>query len=452
VKILICITAATLLAFSALRAQDVDDAAALKAASNTLSADPFADLAASSDSGSVPAVPMDAATAPANLSPPTTPDESESLDQTLYGEEQAIDDTPPQPTAQSRPWKVNLHASAESYYDDNIFISPTGRKSDFITLLSVGGGLILGDYTARQDDYLISDYTAIGEIFERHSDQDAFEQSGSVEGQLVMAQLILHGDFELQDTSDEDVDVGTRAERQIYTGNGSARYNISDKTFIEATAQFTVAHYELYIGSTDERGGISFNYLPDPDLTLGLGVMAGVLSVADSDSQTYQQLLASAQFAATGKCTLQASLGVEDRQTSDNNGLVTPVFQISGDYKPFDGLDFSIAAYRKVVNSAFYAGSDYIATGLSASALYELSDRFSLLFAAGYMNCDYRQVAVGANVSRDDNFAYVRPAFRYTASRYLNVELYYFYRNNASTVHTSSFNDTQAGLSVNVNF
>ena len=47
---------------------------------------------------------------------------------------------------------------------------------------------------------------------------------------------------------------------------------------------------------------------------------------------------------------------------------------------------------------------------------------------------------------------FVRPAFRYTASRYCNVELYYFYRNNASTVRTSAFNDTQVGVSVNFKF
>jgi hypothetical protein len=437
--------AATLLALSALRAEDPD----LVAQSVDLGSGTDNLLMPSDSADDAPS--MDSAPT-MGINPPTTPDEAQSLDQTLYGQDLALDQAPSEPDAQSRPWKVNLHASAGSYYDDNIFISPTGRQSDFVTLLSLGGGLILGDYTTRQDNYFVSDYTAIEEIFERHSNQDSFEQSASLQGQLVLAHLTLHANFELQDTADEDIDVGTRARRQIYTGQGSARYDVSDKTYLMATAQVTISDFAAYIGSNDERAGLSFNYLPDPNLTLGVGVLGGVLNVDNSASQTFEQLLASLQIAATGKFTFDASAGVEDRQTPDNNGFVTPVFQVDGNYKPIEGLNLTLSAYRRVINSAFYVGSDYIATGVSMGAKYELSERFTVLLEAGYMNADYRSVSAGAGISREDNFIYVRPALRYMASKYCNIDLYYFYRNDASTVRTSAFNDAQVGVSVNFSF
>jgi hypothetical protein len=396
------------------------------------------------DSETLPSMPS----LPTQAAPPTTPDEASALDQSLYGGDEALAEAAPEPTAQSRPWKFNLHASAGAYYDSNIFIAPTDKQHDFVTTLAVGGGLTLGDYTARLNNYLITDYTGIGEFFARHSALDAFEQNASIEGQLVFAHLTLHGDFEYLDTDDGNIDIGARVRSETYTGLGSARYNFSDKMFLEATAKVMISHFDQYVGSNNEEGGLSFNYLPDPSVTLGLGVTGGVLNVDNSGSQTYEQLLASVQLAATSKFTLQASAGVEDRQTPSNKGLVTPVFNLSGDYKPFEELDLTLTGYRRVVNSANYIGSDYIATGVTATAQYRLSARFDILLGAGYTNDNYRAVAAGSGISRDDNYVYIRPSIRYTASSYCNVELYYFYRNNNSTVGSSSFDETQAGIAV----
>ncbi len=387
---------------------------------------------------------------PAEIRPPTTPDEADALNQLLYGEDQALNAAPAEPDAQSRPWKMNLHASAGTRYDSNIFIASTGKKADLVSLLCAGGGISVGDYTARQNNYAIGDYTGTAELFGRHSDEDAYEQKASFEGQILAGHLTMHGDFQFLGLDDSNIDIGGRVRSQTYIGTGSARYDISDKTYLEATAQVTIADYDRYLGSDDERGGLSFNYLPDPSLTIGLGVMGGVLHVQDASAQTYEQYSAKVKFVATEKFTIEASAGVEDRQTAEDKGLITPILELAGDYKPFEGLDLTLTAYRRVMNSAYYAGSDYIATGVSAGAKYEISSRFALLLDTGYINCDYRDIAVGSNVSRDDNYFYVRPAFRYTASRYCNVELYYFYRNNESSVDWASFDDTQVGATLNL--
>lgn len=431
-------TAATLFSLSALRAQEPAAVGPSDASS--------ADVESGSDGALLPETPVE----PGEIAPPTTPDEAQTLENSMYGENQGMTDAPPEPDAQSRPWKLNLHASAGSRYDDNVFISSSDQEHDFITSLTAGGGITLGDYTVRQNNYLISDYTGIGELFGHYTNEDAYEQSASLEGQLLFGHLTLHGDFTFQDLADEDIDIGARARRQFYTGHGSARYDISDKTYLMATAQVTVAHYDLYLGSNDERGGISFNYLPDPNVVLGVGATGGVLNVQDSGSQTYEQLVATLQIDATGKFTLDASGGLEDRQTPTDNGLFTPVLNITGDYKPFDGLHLNLTAYRQINNSAYYAGSDFITTGVTVGGQYEISARFILLLQGGYANSDYREIAGSGNVSRNDDYFFVRPGFRYIASPYCNLELYYFYRDNQSSIDTSTFNDTQVGATVNL--
>ncbi len=437
-KLLASIAIAGLLAHSALQAQE--------APSTDVDTGSDADLSLSS------ALPSAPPATPLQVAAPTTPDEAAALDQTLYGEDQALAEASAEPDAQSRPWKLNLHATATGRYDDNIFISPTGKQHDFITDLSAGGGLTLGDYTARQANYLITDYTGTGDIFERHTYEDAYEQAASLLGQIVTGHLTFKADIEFHDLADEVIDIGTRTRHQIYNGDFSARYDISDKSFLEATAKVTIADYALYLDSNDERGGLSFNYLPDPDVTIGLGATAGILNVEDSSSQTYEQLLASMQVLATGKFTVKADAGVEDRQLENGGSLVTPVFDLTGDYKPFQGFDLSLTGFRRVLNSAYYSGADYISTGLNAEVRYELSARFSVLFDAGFEHTNYRDISTGASISRTDNYYFVRPALRYTASRYCNVELYYFHRDNYSTVITSSFDNTQAGISFNFTY
>jgi hypothetical protein len=419
--------------FSGLRAQDAP------------AAGPSTDLTSGTETASGPGSPTDATA-------PTTPDAALALDQTLYGEDQATADAPPEPVTQTRPWKFNLHASLDSHYDDNVFISSVAKQSDIVTRLTAGGGFTVGDYTDKHDNYLISDYTGIGELFGRHSNQDAYEQNASIDSLVRLAHLTLHGSFQFQDLADEDIDVGTRTRRQIYTGNFGARYDISDKTYLELTDQVTIANYDLYLDSTDERGGLSFNYLPDPSLTIGLGAMAGILSVQDSGSQTYEQLLASLQVDLTSKLTLKASAGVEDRQLQTNGDLTTPIFDLAGDYKPLDGLDLTLTAYRRVLNSAFYSGYDYIATGVGVGAAYQFTPRFTLLLGGGYENTSYRSTTTGASISRKDDYFYARPALRYVGSEYWNIELYYYYRKDNSTLSTSTFEDTQTGAAVNFTY
>ena len=410
-----------------------------------------ADVAPPADAASGP----DAAAQPVALPQvtlPTTPDEAAALDKTLYGQQEGSTDTGAEPVAQSRPWKVNLHGSAGAQYDDNIFISSTGKEWDVISTLTGGGGVTLGDYTSKADNYLVADYTGIEELFGRHTNEDAYEQKALLDSQVRIAHLTLSGSFQLQDMADGLIDVGTRARCQTYVGDLGARYDLNEKTYLEVSAEVAVANYDLFLDSNDERGGLSLEYLPDPDLTIGIGGMGGVLNVQNSGSQTYEQLLAMLKVDVSAKFTLRASGGVEDRQLENGRSLANPIFELTGDYTPFDGLDLNITGYRRVLNSASYSGYDYIATGLSAGVQYEFSPRFTARMDGGYENFNYQETGFNALISRKDNYYYVRPAIRYTGAQWWNIEIYYLFKTDTSTLGTSSFDDTEAGATLGLNF
>jgi hypothetical protein len=450
-------TAATIVCMGALGRSNAQDAAAAQEP-GVISQEPGLvmppdDAVSGSDSSLMPATPTEVPpVAPTAAAAPTTPDEAGTLEQTIYGEDEALAEATAEPEAQSRPWKLNLHGTVGGYYDSNIFYSHADRQSDFITVLSGGGGLTLGDYTARENNYVITDYTGLYQIFARHGSQSDYEQNAFAEGQVLLAHLTLRGNFQFQDLADQDIDIGARARRQIYTANGSARYDISDKTFLQATGQVINSIYSNYYDSDDERGGLSFNYIANPNVTFGIGATGGVLHVQDSGSQTYEQLAVTSQIAVTGKFSLNIVAGAEDRQTQTNNALITPTFQITGDYKPFEGLDLNLGAFSQVNNSATYFGTDYVATGFTLGAAYEVSARFALELQTGYTNDNYRDVNAGSSISRNDNYWFVRPGFRYTASPHCNMELYYLRRSDNSSVSTSSFKDDQVGLTLDISF
>jgi outer membrane protein assembly factor BamA len=154
----------------------------------------------------------------------------------------------------------------------------------------------------------------------------------------------------------------------------------------------------------------------------------------------------------TSKFTVKANAGAEDRQFEDAGSLTTPIFELTGDYKPLDGLDLSLTAYRRVLNSAFYSDYDYIGTGIDAGVQYQFSSQITVLLNGGYENSAYRAITTGAGISRTDDYYYVRPAVRYIASSYCNVEIYCFYRRDDSTVATSCFHDIQAGATLNFTY
>lgn len=438
VKILLLMTAATLFALSAARAQDPSGPVSSQ------------DADSGTDASVLPPVP--AAPDGPSLAAPTTPAEAGAMEDSLYGAEDAENQAGAEPDAQSRSWNVNFHGAVDSRYDDNIFITPTHESHDVLTNLIAGAGLTLGDYTTKQNNYLVSDYTGIGEFFGHYSAQNAYEQKASLAGQLLFGHVTVKADFSFEDLAEENIDIGARARSQFYLGHASARYDISDKTYLEATAEITVSDYDLYLNSNDERGGVAFGYRPDPSVTMGMGATAGVLHVEASPSQTYQEILASAQVDLTDKLTATASGGWETRQTAVNASLDTPVLDLTADYKPIEGLDLSLSAYRRIENSAYFAGSDFISTGVSAAAQYALSARFTLMLSGGYVNCDYQDVTSAGDVSRTDNYSFVRPGFRYIASPYWNLELYYIYRKNQSTLSNYSFTDTQVGADVNITY
>lgn len=380
------------------------------------------------------------------LTAPTTPEEADALLRQMYPDATEPETrTEDQANGSRKPWKLTLHADVAATFDDNIFISRENKVSDMIYTLSPGFTLGLGDFVQREENFLLVDYTATGLLFNDNTQEDAFEQLANLVSQWHFSRLTLGAQFTFQDLAGSSIDVGNRTKRTIYESSLSAKYDVSEKTFVEGDLQNIVSNYATELNSTEWQGHVFFNYKWTPKITAGVGISGGVLDVDLSGQQTYEQALGKLTYITTEKLSFEGEGGVEVRQTSSEE-RVTPVFTVSASYNPFEATTVRLSAYSRTENSASLAGEDYTTTGASLAIHRTIWHRFDVGVSGGYEHSDYENVNGTANASRKDNYFFVQPSIQFDVWSWARAEVFYLYRRNDSTISQSAFADNQVGL------
>ncbi len=387
------------------------------------------------------------------ITPPTTVKEAEAMMEVLYPDDRNVAD---QTSANSdgepaRPWKLTLQGGASAIYDTNIFIAPNHQQADLLFTLSSGLKFAWGDWQAQQENFLVAGYTLSGLLFVDHPGQDTIEQQAALDAQWRLARLTLAVQFRFQDLSSANVDVGNRTRRLLYETTLLNKYELSDKTSLEANLYNHIADYSTEISSTEWISRLWFNYRPTPKLTVGAGMSVGYLDVERSPGQTFEQLLARASYSATEKLSFEAYGGVELRQL-ETGDRAFPVLNVSGSYRPFEATELKLTAYRKVQNSALLSGENYTVTGFTTEASRSLRAGWDLVLAGGYNHSDYSAASWRNATAREDSYFFVRPSLRFEVARRLHAEVFYLYQQNDSTYAPTAFRDAQVGALVRFDY
>jgi hypothetical protein len=158
-------------------------------------------------------------------------------------------------------------------------------------------------------------------------------------------------------------------------------------------------------------------------------------------------------YNATAKITLSASGGVEFRQFgSDSGNNISPVYDLTASYQPFDGTSLSLTGSRHTTNSASLAGQDFSETTINFSLSQRLLQRFFFGFAVGYTNSDYFSTVSGGSATRNDNFFYIDPSVDFNVTRFWTFGAYYVHREDSSSLSSFSFTNNQVGLRTKLTF
>ena len=357
-------------------------------------------------------------------------------------------------------------------YDDNIFLIQGQRVGDYYLAIEPGLTLGYGDIVGESRNYVQFDYAPSFFLYADHSSANATQHLMRLNGAYRIGHLNLglEQDIQLLEGTNPlniasigtvntgpgvNLDTGGGTKENIYTTRGTFSYDLTGKTFLSGAMYYSRYDYPALIGSQTISGNIFINYNYSPKLIIGIGGTGGYNSVQGSSSdQTFEQLNTTVTYQATGKVSLNGSVGVEFRQFGDSSGgtYVSPVYDLSASYQPFDGTTISLNGSLHTQNSAVLAAQDYSLTDITLSIRQRLLRRFYLGLTTGYQHSNYFSTSNGVDASRVDNYYFFQPAIDVTITRYWTAGFYYLHRKGDSSQDFFSFTNNQYGIRTSLTF
>ena len=229
---------------------------------------------------------------------------------------------------------------------------------------------------------------------------------------------------------------------------------MSDKVSYDASVQFSDSDYETLLSSSTLSGSLFFNYSPTGKTTVGLGVTAGyVFAEAPTPDQSFEQGNLRFNYTPSPKLLASGQVGLELRQSSaQGSSEVTPIFELSASYSPFDGTSISLDGNRQVETSAVLGGQDYTLTGITVSVSQRFFQRAYLRLSTGYSHTDYVAEANNVDAARSDNYYFLQPGVDITVRENITAGGFYSFRTSTSSQSNRNFNDNQVGLRLSFGF
>ncbi|MBN8708488.1 MAG: outer membrane beta-barrel protein [Verrucomicrobia bacterium] len=356
--------------------------------------------------------------------------------------------------AQRRLWRIRPKGGAAMVYDDNIFISNTNRVADVIWSVTAGLAFEIGDYRNLKENFLIAEWYGTGYFYTQNPQQNAFNQAAALLGQYRWNKLTGQIESRYQYLTGPDREVGAFTDRQLFVNAIRFNYDYSDKTTFDAEFLQNTQIFKSYLNQYDYRLKLGGDYRILPKVKIGGEGVAGILDVADSPLQYYQQIRGRLRYDATGKLAFKSSAGIEFRQFQGESDefRIEPVFSLGLEYTPFDGTLISLTGYRDVIGSNSLVGQNYVATGFQISIQQRVLQKFFVGVAFGYENDTYFATESDIDSSRVDNYIFARPSISYNLADWAKTGIFYEYRNNDSNESSSSFYDNRVGVELNLTF
>ena len=357
-----------------------------------------------------------------------------------------------------------LKLDLRGVYDDNIGLSSFDKISDYYFRIDPAIVIAFGDIISQDANFLRLEYDPDIVFFLDHSSFNTFQNVIHFDGRVAFRRLILTFSEVAQLLNGSDVnqagsggtfvnavnlDVRGQPRVNMFNTQINAAYQPTGKTSLSLGLQSSIADYSSNLVSSQTiSGNLYANYIYSEKLTIGLGGAVGREFVDQpTPNQTFEQGNVRIGYEITGKLLANVSAGVEFRQfDSGRGGYISPVFQGTLGYTPFDGTDFSLIGSRSTTGSASLAGQDFTSTQLVASLRQRFFNRFFVSLTGGYQNLHYID-AIGVIVAtREDDYYFIQPAIDVRIMRFWYAGGYYLRRENNSSASLFGFTENQSGL------
>ena len=377
-------------------------------------------------------------------------------------------------SSEPRRFHYVLRLTVRGVWDDNIFLRHTNKVSDYYFAIEPSITLGWGDMEGRSSAYLRLDYMPSAILFVDHSDEDAFNQYIHLEGGFGSGRLTLSlsQDIAILDSANlnsfydttglwANTDASTPTRMNIFYTRLRANYELTGKTWLSAEFDSPTYFYPNNISNYTISGGLYLNYNWLPKLSVGIGGTFGYTWVDDpTTNQSFEQINLRLNYEVTAKLNLYASGGVEFRQFDGNRDTYdSPVFEVGLAYHPFDGMNISLAAGRRIYPSGYVDNQDFGTTYVAVRFQQRLFQRLYFGLGGGYEHSNYISTDRDVSATRDDDYWFIEPSLDVLITRWLSAGVYYLHREQSSNDNGApggqnffNWNDNQVGVRATLRF
>jgi hypothetical protein len=383
--------------------------------------------------------------------------------------------------------------------DDNIFQTEFDTEDDL--MLQATLGLTFAPQTEGNATFSF-DYGATGFTYLDHSDLNAINHALSLTGGLKLPKTTLgvSGNYQrseggepgslqlsssgadnvLSDTSsttdqrarDADREAGQFSPRDVMAASLTAQRELATKTHLDTALSYSGTLYddEEFQSTSDLSGRLGLSYDVTSKTSLGVAGVYGLLDNGDNPTQTYQNLLLTSGYTATGKLVFRGQAGVDFRQydaveagavpQADQDDTTRFVFNIGAAYQLRERTSLQLGASRSTDGSAIAGTPSIQRTSATLSLNQGIGQRLAFSMAGGYDLSDYGSETDGNQLAeegtpldeRQDNNWFTRASLNMMPTSRITLGVFYEYRQNDSGGSGMTYEANRYGINAAVSF
>jgi hypothetical protein len=345
---------------------------------------------------------------------------------------------PPLPL-QWGPVTLHPHVSYQFLYGNGLQTSPGQQQNSIVQGVSPGILFSLGDHWTL-------DYTPTLNFYSSHSFKDTLNHAVQLGWGTAYGDWFFSGAQSFASTSDPNIVTAAQTDQQTYSTAFNAAYQFNSKMSVDMGLNQNFNYVGNGASSTNYLQTLAnskswstmdwLNYQFWPRFNAGLGAGFGYTIQDNSPDSIYEQLQARVNWRATDKISFQLSGGLHDQQylSGGAGDLVTPIFDATIQYQPFEQTKFSLSASR-TVSSSYFQNQVTENTGISAGLNQRLLGKLFLDLSGGYAKTKYVASATGPSTTtgRNDDVYSFNARLTYPLLQRATVSVFYGYSHNSSS-------------------
>jgi len=365
-----------------------------------------------------------------------------------------------------RRWTIQSSLSAGYTYEDNVGLGANAIGSAIYNVSPtvavkygpMGSGLTFG-----------LSYTANYQYFENNAFKEALNHAVTTNFNWDRGRLRVFGAAGFTNTAGANVDAGSRIDSNTIFASLGIAYNYTEKTTFGLSytgnifspndtsvfAQNNQVINQSLLRTLTHTFGTYFDYQITGKTKLGLEAQYGIQDVDRGNDLTFYRFLLRANWAATSKLTLNASLGPQLNQPEGEQGEMSAYWNLGIDYRLVDTgkTTFGLNIYRNQNPSISLVNQSFDTTGISASLTYLPASRLRLSTAFGYEFANYFSTSSIQQSTRQDHMYFIRPALVYAVTSWASLSVFYQYtENHSSGLGSTSFRRNSFGVAASIAF